>query len=49
MIGELHGLLANSTVALAVAQIFGVAVASFVHRENLVLAMIIGRKRRVHN
>jgi cytochrome b len=45
-IGELHGLLTNITVALVVAHIFGVAVASVVHKENLVLAMITGRKRR---
>ena len=38
-IGELHGLLANITVALVVAHIFGVVVASVVHKENLVLAM----------
>ena len=47
-IGDLHGLLANITVALVVAHLFGVAVASFVHRENLVFAMITGRKRRAH-
>ena len=48
-IGELHGLMANITVALVVAHIFGVAVASIVHKENLVLAMITGRKRRARD
>jgi cytochrome b len=48
-IGELHNLLANITVALVIAHIFGVAVASFVHRENLVLAMITGIKRQTHD
>jgi cytochrome b len=33
-IGELHGLMANITVALVVAHIFGVAVASVVHKET---------------
>jgi cytochrome b len=45
-IGDLHGLMANITVALVVAHVVGVAVASAVHKENLVLAMITGRKRR---
>jgi cytochrome b len=48
-IGELHGLMANITVALVVAHIFGVVVASVVHKENLVLAMITGRKRRARD
>jgi cytochrome b len=48
-IAELHGLMANITVALVVAHIFGVAVASFVHKENLVLAMITGRKHRARD
>jgi len=48
-IGELHGLMANVTVVLVVAHIFGVAVASIVHKENLVLAMITGRKRRARD
>ena len=48
-IGELHGVLANITVALVVAHIFGVVVASVVHKENLVLAMITGRKRRARD
>jgi cytochrome b len=48
-IGELHGLMANITMALVAAHIFGVVVASFVHKENLVLAMISGRKRRTRD
>jgi cytochrome b len=48
-IGELHGLMANITVALVAAHIFGVVVASVVHKENLVLAMITGIKRRAHD
>ena len=48
-VGELHGLMANITVALVAAHIFGVVVASVVHKENLVLAMITGRKRRARD
>ena len=48
-VGELHGLMANITVALVAAHIFGVAVASVVHKENLILAMITGRKRRARD
>jgi cytochrome b len=36
-------------MALVAAHIFGVVVASVVHKENLVLAMISGRKRRARD
>ena len=45
MIGEAHAVLANISVALIVFHLLGVALGSFVHRENLVRAMITGEKR----
>ena len=44
-IGEVHGVLANLTLAVVVLHLFAVGLASFVHRENLVWSMITGKKR----
>ncbi len=42
---DVHGALANMTVALVVIHVIGVLVASFEHHENLAKAMVTGRKR----
>jgi cytochrome b len=45
VIKQVHDTLANITLVLVLLHVLGVAAASIAHRENLVWAMITGKKR----
>jgi cytochrome b len=42
---QVHETVANITLVFVVLHVFGVALASFAHSENLVRSMITGQKR----
>ena len=44
---DIHNVLVDLTIALAVLHVAGVLLASFEHRENLVRSMLTGEKRRL--
>lgn len=46
LVEDIHTLSADLTIGLVAVHLCGVVVSSLLHRENLVLAMITGRKRR---
>ena len=44
-LADVHGMLADAVVAMVILHVAGVLLESLLHRENLVLSMVTGRKR----